>query len=111
MRVALVSGGARGIGRAIALALASDGRQVAIGDLLEADARATVDEIERAGGRAAAMSLDVTDSGSVAATVQSVAVPRIGRGTGGGARVQREARAGTSRRFARGRRSRRLDAD
>jgi NAD(P)-dependent dehydrogenase (short-subunit alcohol dehydrogenase family) len=64
---------ARGIGRAIALALASDGRQVAIGDLLEADARATVDEIERAGGRAAATSLDVTDSGSVAATVQSVA--------------------------------------
>jgi 2-hydroxycyclohexanecarboxyl-CoA dehydrogenase len=73
MRVALVSGGARGIGRAIALALARDGRQVAIGDLLEADARATVEEIELAGGRAAAFSLDVTDTGSVAAAARGVA--------------------------------------
>src|SRR3954453_1659250 len=56
-RVALVTGGARGIGRAIALALAADGRRVAIGDLLEpADP-----------GDLLAVHLDVTASASVAA--------------------------------------------
>src|SRR5215211_317877 len=61
-RVAMVTGGARGIGRAIALALAADGRRVAVADLLEEEAQATA---AAAGG--IAVRLDVTDSASVAA--------------------------------------------
>jgi 2-hydroxycyclohexanecarboxyl-CoA dehydrogenase len=66
-RVAMVTGGARGIGRAIALALAADGRTVVVGDLLEDEAAATARE---AGGLAVA--LDVTETESVAAAVERV---------------------------------------
>jgi 2-hydroxycyclohexanecarboxyl-CoA dehydrogenase len=64
-RVAIVTGGGRGIGRAIAAALASDGHSVGVGDLLTDAAAETVAEIERAGGRALSLALDVTDSSSV----------------------------------------------
>jgi len=60
-RVALVTGGARGIGRAIAAQLAEHGRIVAVGDLQEAE-----------GVGALAVRLDVTDSASVAAAVERV---------------------------------------
>jgi 2-hydroxycyclohexanecarboxyl-CoA dehydrogenase len=60
-RVALVTGGARGIGAAIARALADDGRRVAVGDLLDADVEG-----------AFAVQLDVGDSASVAAAVRAV---------------------------------------
>ncbi|UTI63305.1 3-oxoacyl-ACP reductase FabG [Paraconexibacter antarcticus] len=65
-RVALVTGGARGIGRAIAQALAADDRAVAVADLLEDGAAETVKLIEADGGRAVAVSLDVTSAASVA---------------------------------------------
>jgi 2-hydroxycyclohexanecarboxyl-CoA dehydrogenase len=68
-RVALVSGAARGIGRAIAEALAARGDAVALCDLLEDDARMAAAEI---GGRAIAVGLDVTDSGSVREAVAAV---------------------------------------
>jgi 2-hydroxycyclohexanecarboxyl-CoA dehydrogenase len=68
-RVAMVTGGARGIGRAIALALAADGRAVAVADLLEEEAGATAAAI---GGSALATRLDVTDPDSVAAAVERV---------------------------------------
>src|SRR5919197_4715717 len=68
-RVALVTGGARGIGRAIALALAADGRAVAVGDLLEDEAAETARAIE---GKATAVPLDVTVPASVAAAVEEV---------------------------------------
>jgi 2-hydroxycyclohexanecarboxyl-CoA dehydrogenase len=71
-RVALVSGGARGIGRATVHALAARGLAVAVGDILE-DARAEVErEVVGAGGRALALALDVTDADGVAAAVAAV---------------------------------------
>ena len=60
-----MTGGARGIGRAIAIALAGAGRSVAIADLLADEAAAVASEIETAGGRAIAIELDVTGAASV----------------------------------------------
>jgi 2-hydroxycyclohexanecarboxyl-CoA dehydrogenase len=77
MRIALVTGGARGIGRAIALALARDDRAVAIADLREEEARGVVGEIAALGGRSAAVAIDVADSLSVEAGVAS-AVEALG---------------------------------
>lgn len=59
-RTALVSGGSRGIGRAIALGLAADGADVAVNYRRDADAaQATVTEIEKLGRRAKAYAADV----------------------------------------------------
>jgi 2-hydroxycyclohexanecarboxyl-CoA dehydrogenase len=68
-RVALVSGAARGIGRAIAEELAARGCAVALGDLLEDEAREAAAAI---GGDAMAVALDVTNTASVAAAVGRV---------------------------------------
>jgi 2-hydroxycyclohexanecarboxyl-CoA dehydrogenase len=70
-RTALVTGGGRGIGRAIATGLATDGFQVVIVDLRQAEAQETAGLIEEAGGAALAVECDVADSGSVAAAVQA----------------------------------------
>jgi 2-hydroxycyclohexanecarboxyl-CoA dehydrogenase len=68
-RTALVTGGGRGIGRAIARALAANGRAVAVGDILQEDAATTGEELAAGGGRAVAIEMDVTDGDSVAAGV------------------------------------------
>jgi 3-oxoacyl-[acyl-carrier protein] reductase len=61
-RVALVTGGGRGIGKAIALGLAEDGADVAINYRRDEDsARETVAEIEKLGRRAAAFAASVDD--------------------------------------------------
>jgi 2-hydroxycyclohexanecarboxyl-CoA dehydrogenase len=64
-RVALVTGGARGIGRAICLALAADGRSVAVADVRVSEAAETAAAVEALGRRGAAVELDVTDGNSV----------------------------------------------
>lgn len=67
-RVAVVSGGSRGIGRAIAQALGGRGYAVAVGYTSAADAAAeVVDAVTEAGGRAAAVRADVADEQAVAA--------------------------------------------
>jgi 2-hydroxycyclohexanecarboxyl-CoA dehydrogenase len=64
-RVAFVTGGARGIGRAIALALARRRYAVAVADLLADEAETVAAEITGGGRRAVAVELDVTDGASV----------------------------------------------
>jgi 2-hydroxycyclohexanecarboxyl-CoA dehydrogenase len=65
--VALVTGGARGIGEAISKALAADGFSVVVADLRFEAAEATAAAIRDAGGKATAVALDVASSESVTA--------------------------------------------
>jgi 2-hydroxycyclohexanecarboxyl-CoA dehydrogenase len=72
-KVALVTGGARDIGREIALRLGAEGAGVAVNYLRsKADAEATVGEIRQRGGQAAGYQADVTDYEAVAAMVAAV---------------------------------------
>ena len=65
-KVALVTGASRGIGKAAALALASQGAKVAVNYARSSDAaEATVQEIEQAGGEAIAVQADVSQSTEV----------------------------------------------
>src|ERR1700681_1289700 len=70
-KIALVTGGSRGIGAAIAKRLAADGANVAITYTKGADAAASVvKEIERAGGKAIAIQADAADADAVKAAVE-----------------------------------------
>ena len=78
-KVAVVTGGSRGIGAAIAKRLATDGASVAITYTKAADAAASViKEIERAGGKAIAIQADAADAGAVKAAVEKT-VATFGR--------------------------------
>jgi len=68
-KVALVTGGASGIGRATALVMAREGARVAVTDRAEADAAETVALINAAGGQAVAIGGDVTREADVTAMV------------------------------------------
>ena len=70
-KIALITGGSRGIGAAIAKRLAADGANVAITYTRGADAAASVvKEIERAGRKAIAILADATNAGAVEAAVE-----------------------------------------
>jgi len=72
-RVAIVTGGARGIGAGIARRLAADGLAVGVLDLQEDDCSDVVKAITSAGGRAVGVGADVSKSDQVAAGVEKVA--------------------------------------
>jgi 3-oxoacyl-[acyl-carrier protein] reductase len=78
-KVALITGGSRGIGAAIAKRLAADGANVAITYTKGADAAASVvKEIERAGRKAIAIQADAADADAVTAAVEKT-VTTFGR--------------------------------
>jgi len=78
-KIALITGGSRGIGAAIAKRLAADGANVAITYTKGVDAAASVvKEIERAGRKAIAIQADAADAGAVEAAVEKT-VASFGR--------------------------------
>jgi NAD(P)-dependent dehydrogenase (short-subunit alcohol dehydrogenase family) len=72
-RTAIVTGGGRGIGRAIARAFAADGAEVLVVGRTPDPLQQTVAEIEDAGGAAWAQSCDVRDDAQVDAVVEAAA--------------------------------------
>ncbi|HXN41050.1 MAG TPA: 3-hydroxybutyrate dehydrogenase [Myxococcaceae bacterium] len=76
-KAAIVTGAASGLGREIARAFAREGAKVCIADLQLEPAKIVVGEIERAGGTAMAVAMDVTDERQVEAGVAS-AIDRFG---------------------------------
>lgn len=71
-KISLVTGASRGIGRAIALKLASLGSRVVINDIAKEAAEGVVNEIKGQGGDAFAVEADVRDSESVKTMVEEI---------------------------------------
>src|SRR5689334_20547688 len=69
-KVALVTGGGGGIGRATALAIVREGARVAVADYDAAAARDTVAQINVAGGQAVTLTGDVTSADAVQTMIQ-----------------------------------------
>lgn len=77
-KVAIVTGGAQGIGRQYSLRFAREGAAVAVLDLREEQARAVEGEIARGGGKAMTVAADVTSEQQMAHAAKAVA-DRFGR--------------------------------
>jgi NAD(P)-dependent dehydrogenase (short-subunit alcohol dehydrogenase family) len=77
-KVVMVTGAGSGIGAAMARRFAEEGAKVVVGDLNEDAARKVADEIEKAGGTAAAVRQDVADPQAVEKSVE-FAVEKFGR--------------------------------
>jgi meso-butanediol dehydrogenase/(S,S)-butanediol dehydrogenase/diacetyl reductase len=71
-KTAIVTGGGAGIGRAIAMRLASEGAAVAVMDLRSEDAEDAAESILKAGGRALAVAGDASAQSDVAAAIERV---------------------------------------
>lgn len=70
-KVAVITGGSSGIGKATALAFAREGAKVAIGARREAEGNSVVKEIREAGGEAIFVKTDVTNPAQIQALVQA----------------------------------------
>lgn len=77
-KIALITGGAGGIGRATARAFAAEGAKVALADVDAAAIDAVVQEVRAAGGEAVGLTVDVSRSEQVATMVEQV-LARFGR--------------------------------
>lgn len=71
-RVAIISGGARGMGRAMAIKFAEEGCNVAVADIAVEEAQETINEVKNRGSDGLAISCDVTDINQVKAVVDTV---------------------------------------
>jgi NAD(P)-dependent dehydrogenase (short-subunit alcohol dehydrogenase family) len=94
-KVALISGGARGMGAAEAILFAREGARVVVGDILDSEGKRVQDDITGKGGQAVYVHLDVTSEADWARAV-TAAEGRFGRldvlvnnaGVGGGGRLE-----------------------
>ena len=77
-KVALISGGARGIGAAVARRFAAEGASVVIGDVLLEDGQLLADEIQQSGGEITFTPLDVTSESAWTDAV-ALAIDRYGK--------------------------------
>ena len=77
-RVAIITGGARGIGGASAIRIAEEGRDIVIADILEEEAANVIEGIEQTGQRAIFIKTDVTDFAAVQSMVEQT-VETFGR--------------------------------
>jgi len=71
-KIALVTGGGKGIGRAIAIALANEGVHVGLIARTEKDLQSVADDIKSIGVKASIATADVSDIESVNAAVESI---------------------------------------
>jgi 3-oxoacyl-[acyl-carrier protein] reductase len=72
-KVAIVTGGARGLGKAYCLRMAEEGAKVVVADILEPEAEATANEIKAKGGAALAVKADVTSEAETQSMAEKTA--------------------------------------